>query len=164
MACKPGELVLIPFPFSDLQSKKKRPVMVLTPPDRHADFIGLALTTVEQQHHALQVGRVDLLEGVFPQTLLDQIGQDLFPFREQHHQDIRQPFSTDDATRVNRALRCRGIYSGLSESQPLRFLPLSLIVPSTRANHPRIPQKFPSYVNLRYQRWRQLSYPGYQDY
>jgi len=29
--------------------------MVLTPPDRHADFIGLAITTVEQQQQALPV-------------------------------------------------------------------------------------------------------------
>ena len=66
MACKPGDLVLIPFPFSDLQATKKRPVMVLTPPDRHADFIGLAITTVEQQHHALQVGAANLLDGALP--------------------------------------------------------------------------------------------------
>ena len=56
MACNSGDLVLIPFPFSDLQSAKKRPVMALTPPDRHTDFIGVAVTSVAQQSHAMQVG------------------------------------------------------------------------------------------------------------
>ena len=66
MACKPGDLVLIPFPYSDLQSAKKRPVMVLTSPDRHADFIGLAITSVEPQNAALQIGPSHLAQGALP--------------------------------------------------------------------------------------------------
>ena len=66
MACKPGDQVLIPFPFSDRQSAKKRPVMVLTPPDRYADFIGLAVTSVAQPRDAMPVGTTDLVEGTLP--------------------------------------------------------------------------------------------------
>ncbi len=66
MACKPGELVLIPFPYSDLQSSKKRPVMVLTAPDRHEDFIGLAVTSVEHKQAALQIGPANLIHGTLP--------------------------------------------------------------------------------------------------
>jgi hypothetical protein len=39
MTCKPGDLALIPFPYSDPTAYKKRPVLVLTGPDRHDDFI-----------------------------------------------------------------------------------------------------------------------------
>ena len=39
-----GDLVLIPFPFSDLSAAKKRPVLLLTRPDVYGDFIALAVT------------------------------------------------------------------------------------------------------------------------
>ena len=68
MPCKPGDLVLIPFPFSDLQSTKKRPVLVLTPPDRHADFVGLAVTSVAQLSYAMPVETADLVEGTLPKA------------------------------------------------------------------------------------------------
>ena len=47
MTCKPGDLVGIPFPYSNLTTKKRRPVLVVTSPDRHGDFMGLAVTSVE---------------------------------------------------------------------------------------------------------------------
>jgi len=34
-----GDLVLLPFPFSDLTSAKCRPVLMLTAPDAQGDFL-----------------------------------------------------------------------------------------------------------------------------
>ena len=68
MACKSGDLVLIPFPFSELQTAKKRPVLVLTAPDRHGDFIGLAITSVEQESAALQIEPTHLVQGTLPKS------------------------------------------------------------------------------------------------
>ncbi len=44
---QPGDLVMVPFPFSDLRTHKKRPVLVLTRPDSRGDFIALAITSVD---------------------------------------------------------------------------------------------------------------------
>jgi mRNA interferase MazF len=68
MPCKPGDLVLIPFPFSDLKSAKRRPVMVLTSLDRHNDFIGLAVTSVEQRADALRIEPGHLAQGALPRA------------------------------------------------------------------------------------------------
>ncbi len=68
MTCEPGALVLVPFPYADLATTKKRPVLVLTSPDRHGDFIGLAVTSVPTVDHAVQVGAGDLSSGSLPRT------------------------------------------------------------------------------------------------
>ena len=66
MTCSAYDLVLIPFPYADLRSSKKRPVLVLTAPDRHGDFIALAVTTVPQEEPAVPITSVDIVEGTLP--------------------------------------------------------------------------------------------------
>lgn len=45
-----GALVLLPFPFSDATTAKRRPVLALTKPDEYGDFIGMAVSSCA--HHA----------------------------------------------------------------------------------------------------------------
>ncbi|MBF0270936.1 MAG: type II toxin-antitoxin system PemK/MazF family toxin [Magnetococcales bacterium] len=66
MICEPGDLVLIPFPFSDLATDKKRPVLVLTFPDRYDDFIGLAVTSTPMQEAAVPLDPASMLHGSLP--------------------------------------------------------------------------------------------------
>ena len=66
MTCNPGDLVLIAFPFSDFSSHKKRPVLVITPPDRYGDVIGLAVTSTPMRESALFLEPSAMIEGILP--------------------------------------------------------------------------------------------------
>ncbi len=66
MTYKPGDLVLIPFPFSDHPTAKKRPVLVLTRPDRRGDFIGLAVSSVPTTERSMVLDSDSLREGSLP--------------------------------------------------------------------------------------------------
>ncbi len=66
MTCDPGDLVLIAFPFSDFSSHKKRPVLVMTSPDRYGDFIGLAVTSTPMQESAIFLEPSAMIEGILP--------------------------------------------------------------------------------------------------
>jgi mRNA interferase MazF len=39
-----GDLLLVPFPFTDLSATKRRPVLALTDADSYGDFVALPVT------------------------------------------------------------------------------------------------------------------------
>ncbi len=63
---EPGLLVGVPFPYSDLSTQKRRPVLVLTSPDRHGDFIGLAVTSVATQTRSVTIEEDSMQTGTLP--------------------------------------------------------------------------------------------------
>ena len=63
---KRGELLLVPFPFSDLSATKRRPVLALTAPDRYGDFIGLPVTSRPHVTEGYRLLLPTLLRGTLP--------------------------------------------------------------------------------------------------
>ncbi len=61
-----GDLLLVPFPFSDLSAAKRRPVLALTGPDSYGDFIALPVTSRPQAEHGLPLAAADLVHGKLP--------------------------------------------------------------------------------------------------
>jgi mRNA interferase MazF len=61
-----GDLLLVPFPFSDLSATKRRPVLALTTPDSYGDFIALPVTSRPQTEHGLPLIETDLVRGSLP--------------------------------------------------------------------------------------------------
>ncbi len=66
MNVKLGSIVGIPFPYTDLSTSKRRPVLVLTFPDQRGDFIGLAVTSVDTMEKAVQIDEKSLEHGTLP--------------------------------------------------------------------------------------------------
>jgi mRNA interferase MazF len=61
-----GDLLIVPFPFSDLSTTKRRPVLALTRPDGYGDFIALPVTSRPQGERGLPLVTRDLDEGRLP--------------------------------------------------------------------------------------------------
>jgi hypothetical protein len=59
-------LVGIPFPYSDLKTEKRRPVHVMTPQDRHGDFICAPVTSVPTPEFAVAIDNASMSTGDLP--------------------------------------------------------------------------------------------------
>jgi mRNA interferase MazF len=66
MSYSPGDLVGIPFPYSDLKTEKRRPVLVMTCHDRHGDFIGAPVTFVPTPEFAVAIDKASMSTGDLP--------------------------------------------------------------------------------------------------
>jgi mRNA-degrading endonuclease toxin of MazEF toxin-antitoxin module len=63
-----GDLVVLPFPFSDLSQAKNRPAVVLTLPDQHGDFVALAVKSQPGHACAVPLDGTGLSQGSLPKA------------------------------------------------------------------------------------------------
>ena len=61
-----GDLLLVPYPFSDLSATKRRPVLALTVPDGYGDFIAVQVTSRPRLEHTLPLVNSSLVRGALP--------------------------------------------------------------------------------------------------
>ena len=61
-----SDIVQIPFPFSNLEPSKLRPVLLLTGLDTLGDFLAVAITSQPGHHDAISLKNDDLINGLLP--------------------------------------------------------------------------------------------------
>lgn len=68
MSFERGDIVFMPFPFSDFSKFKNRPVLVITTPDVYGDFIAMALTSQDHHIHSLPIAIEDYVSLPLPKS------------------------------------------------------------------------------------------------
>jgi mRNA interferase MazF len=63
---QPSDVVLLPFPFSDLSANKKRPVLILKTANLQGDFLAVQITSQAGYKGALVLQQDDFILGFLP--------------------------------------------------------------------------------------------------
>lgn len=79
MTYEAGDIVLVPFPFTDLRTVKRRPVLVLSRREfnaRSQDFIVCGITSnLGNAAHSVLIDRHDLVRGRIPGPCRVKVGK-----------------------------------------------------------------------------------------
>jgi len=68
MTYRRGDLALVPFPFTDLSSAKRRPVLEFVDPDGYGDFLAVAVTSRPHNSDAIAIRDQDISSDALPAT------------------------------------------------------------------------------------------------
>lgn len=63
MSYKVGDIILISFPFTDLLSTKKRPVLIIKDENEYGDIVCFQITSNARQSNLYEIDQDDLVEG-----------------------------------------------------------------------------------------------------
>ena len=63
-----GDIVQVYFPFSEGDSGKPRPVLIVVSPDANEDFVGLAITSAGHHSNSFALSPQDLATGNLPKA------------------------------------------------------------------------------------------------
>ncbi len=66
----PSDVVLLPFPFSDLSANKKRPVLILRAANFQGNFLAVQITFQTGYENALELRQDDFILGLLPKKAL----------------------------------------------------------------------------------------------
>ena len=75
--CKRGDIILVPFPFTDLSSSKRRPALVVSPDnlnDRMQNLVVVAITSQLTDQQANVVEQGDCVDGTLPKISVVRFG------------------------------------------------------------------------------------------
>ena len=63
-----GDVVLVPFPFTDFSAAKRRPVLVIHPTDSLGDIVCMAITSSPGHEHSIALDAAGFEEGTLPKA------------------------------------------------------------------------------------------------
>jgi mRNA interferase MazF len=76
-----SDVVLLPFPFSDLSASKQRPVLLLKRPNAQGDFVAAQITSQLRHHPQVALDAADFDLGVLPKPSIVRVDK-LFTLNE----------------------------------------------------------------------------------
>lgn len=96
-----ADIVLIPFPFTDLTAQKKRPILVISDTDNNNDFIALAITSKQKRDNVIHLTNQELITGSLPKESWIRTDK-VFTF---NYSLVLFPLATANAEIVKQALQ-----------------------------------------------------------